>query len=246
METTLDSIRDIRLYQRRDGYRFSLDAVLLFSFVGLKRAGRVADLGAGSGIVGLLLAKKYPESRVTLIEIQKGLHELSRKNIRLNGLDSRVEALRADVRELPPGLGPFDIALSNPPFRKPLSGRLSEGEEKAIARHEMKISLGELVSSAAGILREKGRFFIVYHPLRLSELMHELRAVGLEPKRLRFVHGKAASEGKIVLLEAVRHGRAGLKVEPPLFVYAEDGGYTAEMREIYGGSAQTPRPCSTR
>jgi tRNA1Val (adenine37-N6)-methyltransferase len=234
VETTLDSVRDVRLYQRKDGYRFSLDAVLLFSFVALRRVGRAADLGAGSGIVGLLLAKKYPDSRVALIEIQKGLHELSAKNIHINGLGSRVEAVRADIRKLPPGLGTFDVVLSNPPFRKPLSGRLSDGEEKAVARHEMKISLRELVASAAGILRERGRFFIVYHPLRLSDLMHELSRGGLEPKRLRFVHGKAASEAKIVLLEAARHGRAGLKVEPPLFVYGEDGGYSAEIREIYG------------
>jgi chaperonin GroEL len=234
MRTTLDGIRDIRVYQRSDGYRFSLDAVLLYSFVNLRKASRIADLGSGSGVVGLLLANKYAEAQVMLVEIQEILYGLSLRNITLNGLESRVEALKADIKDLSIGAGEFDLVVSNPPFRKPLTGRISADTEKAIARHELALGIGDLAGASSRLLRNRGRCALVHHPLRLTELMDELRKARLEPKRLRFVHGKRDSEAKMVLLEAVRNGRPGLKVERPLFVYENDGEYTAEVRRICG------------
>lgn len=234
MKTTLDTIRDIRVYQHREGYRFSMDAVLLPAFVNLRRVEKIADLGAGSGVVGLLLARRYPGARVILVELQEGLFKLARKNIKVNGLQSAVEAMRADIRNLPGDFGGFDLVVANPPFRRPGTGRLSPGDERAMARHEIELSLGELVKAASGILRYRGRFAVVYHPERLVELTDELRAVRLEPKRLRFVHGSLDSEAKMVLLEAVKGGRVGLKIEKPLFVYKKDGTYTDEVKKIYG------------
>jgi tRNA1Val (adenine37-N6)-methyltransferase len=234
MPITLDGIRDIRLYQRKDGYRFSLDAVVLYSFVNMKRARAIADLGAGSGVVGLLLARKYGEARVTLLELQKGLHELAGKNIALNGLQDRVRAICCDIRKMPGGLTGFDLVVCNPPFRKPRTGLLSEGEERAVARHELKMDLGSLLSAASGMLRHGGRFFLIHHPGRLAELLEGLRGVRLEPKRLRFVHGRRDLEAKMVLLEAARGGRPGVKVDNPLFVHDGEGGYTGELREIFG------------
>lgn len=235
METTLDSIRDIRLYQHREGYRFSLDAVLLFSFVRVRKAVSIADLGAGSGVVGLLLARKYPGARVALVELQESLCRLIERNIVLNGLGDRVYAVNKDIRKLLPGdLHGLDVVVSNPPFRRPLSGRLSRGEERAVARHELELSLGGLLRAAAGILRSRGRFFLVHHPERLAELMEGLGRVRLEPKRLRFVHGKKDAEARMLLVEAVKQGSPGLRVEPPLFVYEEDGRtYSREVRGYF-------------
>jgi tRNA1Val (adenine37-N6)-methyltransferase len=233
MKTTLDSIRDIRLYQPKEGYRFSVDAVLLYSFVNLKKVERIVDLGAGSGVVGLLLARKYTESNVSLVELQEGLFKLSRKNIKLNGLEDRVEARKDDIRSLKWGAGEFGLAVSNPPFRKPLTGRLSHDEERAVARHELKLKLDELLKTASRLLKNRGRFSLIYHPQRLSELLSGLRDADLEPKRMRFVHGKKKSEARMVLLDAVKNGRAGLKVEHPLFVYNEDGTYSAELLTIF-------------
>lgn len=233
MHTTLDGIRDIKVYQPKEGYRFSVDAVLLYSFVNLKKVERIVDLGAGSGVVGLLLAKKYPDANVTLVELQENLYRLSRKNIKLNGLENRMDALKDDIRTLKWGAGGFELAVSNPPFRKPLTGRLSTDKERAVARHELKLTLGELLETGARLLKNRGRFSLIYHPLRLNELLLGLKAVGLEPKRMRFVHGKRKSEARMVLMDAVKNGRAGLKVERPLFVYNEDGSYTDELLEIF-------------
>jgi tRNA1Val (adenine37-N6)-methyltransferase len=236
MDVTLDTIRDIQLYQSKTGCRFSVDALLLFDFVYMKRVEKIADLGAGSGIVGILLAKGYPDAKVTLFELQDNLVKLAEKNVLLNLLEDRIRVVRCDIRTLHNlRLTPhaYDLAVSNPPFRRLKSGRISIEDEKAIARHEIKLRLEELIATASHLLKAKGRFYIIYHPHRLSEIMEKLRKRGLEPKRLRFVHSNISSEAKMVLIESVKGGRIGLKVERPLYIYREDGGYTEEMMEIY-------------
>jgi tRNA1Val (adenine37-N6)-methyltransferase len=238
-ETTLDSIRDIKLYQSRNGYRFSVDALLLYSFVNMPKAKRIADLGAGSGILGLLLAEKYPDAHVSLFELQERLATLAKKNITLNSLEGRVNIIKADIREMKPcstvsGMGCFDITVSNPPFRKPKTGLISPEEERAIARHEIKLKLPELIRAAHHLLCAKGRFFLIYHPERLTELVCSLKERGMEVKRLRFVHSHMLSVAKMVLVEAVKDGKGGVKVERPFYIYNEDGGYNEEMLQIYG------------
>lgn len=249
MSLKLDSIRDIKLYQRERGYRFSLDALLLFDFVRLsaQRPARVADLGAGSGVIGLLLARKYGHASIWLIELQEGLFTLARRNIELNALEDRVCAVRADINSISdgsllfpkaPGAGSFeresfDVAVSNPPFRKVFSGRICPDDEKAMARHELKLPLPALIGAAGKLLKEKGRFFMVYHPERLQEALERLRAGGFEPKRLRFVHGREGLPAKVMLIESIKGGNPGLSVEAPLIVYDAEGGYTERVRSIY-------------
>lgn len=233
--TTLDGVRDIRVYQHRSGYRFSVDALLLYSFVNVRHVHEIADLGAGSGIVGLLLARKYERAKVLLVELQEGLFGLAGKNIDLNGLGTRVTAVLSDISliaEKARGMI-FDVVVSNPPFRKSTTGRLSLGEERAVARHEVRMRLSDLAEAASCLLRARGRFFLIYHPERLIELMETLRANRLEPKRIRFVHNDAASVSKIVLVEAVKDGRAGIRIEKPLFMYRKDGSYSREVEDMY-------------
>jgi len=239
MDVTLDSIRNIKLFQSRKGYRFSVDALLLFDFVNLKKIERIGDLGAGSGIVGILLAKKYPDAVVTLFEIQDSLAALAEKNIEVNNLEERVKVMKTDIKRIKlfhaSRIAPdsFDLLVSNPPFRRLKSGRISEGEEKAIARHEIKLGLHDLTDAASYLLKVRGRFCMVYHPSRLLELFDMLKRKNLEPKRLRFVHSHISSEAKMILLEATKGGRAGLKVDKPFYIYKGDGSYTDEVREIY-------------
>lgn len=237
-ELTLDSIRDIRLYQPKAGYRFSVDSILLFNFINLPRVKRIADLGAGCGIIGLLLARKYEKSIVTLFEIQRGLFEVAKKNIKTNSLQERMEAFNLDINEIPslhPSLkSSFDIVVSNPPFRKMKSGRINPYEGKAIARHEIAIDLQGLVTASEFLLRPRGRIFLIYHPSRLSEVVKEFQKKGIEAKRLQFVHSNIFTEAKMVLVEGVKGGRTGLKVDKPFFIYNERGEYSEEMRYVYG------------
>ncbi|MCC6346220.1 MAG: tRNA1(Val) (adenine(37)-N6)-methyltransferase [Nitrospirales bacterium] len=261
---SLDGLRNVRVYQKKDGYRFSVDALLLYSFVGLQRVKSIADVGAGSGIIGLLLARKYPAAKVFLIELQENLARLAEWNCALNGVEERVKVLHADVKEIrgrireryslqsrtgleapfdkgtvDNGFGDlmssFDLVVSNPPFRKPRTGKLSNGEERAVARHEIMLPLEDLISAVALLLKPRGRFCMIHLPGRLADAVRAMSAYGLEPKRLRFVHSCVSTEAKMVLIEAVKGARAGLAAEPPLFLYNADGSYTEEMREYYGG-----------
>jgi tRNA1Val (adenine37-N6)-methyltransferase len=235
METTFDGIRDIKLYQRKEGYRFSVDALLLYSFVNVRHVKDAVDLGAGSGVIGLLLARKYSGARVLLVELQQSLYRLSERNIVLNGFGDRVSAVLKDISSLHgayPAMS-YDLAVSNPPFRKPTSGRLSRGEERAVARHEIRLRLPELAKCASHLLRSRGRFFVIYHPERIIEMIDSLRAEHLEPKRIRFVHNDVDAVSKMVLVEAVKDGKAGLKVERPFILYNKNGAYTEEVMALY-------------
>jgi tRNA1(Val) A37 N6-methylase TrmN6 len=244
MDTTLDSVRDISLYQPRNGYRFSVDALLLYSFVNLPRVERVADLGAGSGIIGLLLARKYPKADVALLELQEGLADLATANVKLNGLSGRVDVVRCDIRNVPRDnpapmilpAGTFDLVVSNPPFRREGTGLTSAWLEKSVARHELVLTLPALAACAGNLLRAKGRFLLIFLPERVFELSETLRGKGFEVKRLRFVHSHPSSGAKMALVEAVKDGRPGLKVESPVFIYGEDGAYSFEMMRLYSES----------
>ena len=235
-ETTLDGIRDIKVYQNREGYRFSVDAVLLSAFVNMRHARQIADLGTGSGIIGLLLARKYTGAKITLVELQQSLYRLAVRNIAMNDLSGRVEAVLCDIRQVKEMFTymSYDLVVSNPPFRRPATGRLSVGEERAIARHELALQLSDLALAASYLLKVKGRFFMIYHPERLLEVFDTFRQNRLEPKRIRFVHNDVTAGSKIVLIEAVREGNPGIKIEKPLYIYNEDGSYTDEVSSMYG------------
>ncbi len=238
-ELTLDSIANIRLYQHKKGYRFSIDSIILADFVRLtKTTKNIVDLGAGSGIIGILIAKKYHHVNVRLVEIQRGLFELCQRNIKLNNLQNRVSCINADIRLIHTGnynelqVQSADIVISNPPFRRPETGLTSPSNEKAIARHEFILSLEELLQASSYLLKNKGRLFLIYHPYRLSELIYHLKAKKLEPKRIRFVHPKENKDANMVLIEAIKAGGVELKVQYPLIVYSDDGSYTEEVQRM--------------
>jgi tRNA1Val (adenine37-N6)-methyltransferase len=234
---TLDTILDLQLYQSKSGYRFSADAVLLSSFVSVQRLKKIADLGAGSGIIGLLLAKKYLSAHITLIELQESLVKNAKKNVALNDLEDRVSVVHADIKKMKFGqdvLHSYDLIVSNPPFRKTKTGLISPSDEKAMARHEIHLPISALTKSAFSMLKHHGRFCIIHLPERLAEVMTAMRQSNLEPKRIRFAHSNTQSEAKMVLIEAVKEGKPGLLVERPLYMYNQDGQYTEEMLAIYG------------
>jgi tRNA1Val (adenine37-N6)-methyltransferase len=231
---TLDSIKNIKLFQAKDGYRFSVDALLLENFISDIRLDKGIEFGTGSGIISILLAKRLEGVKLKAVEIQKELAKRARRNVSLNRLDDRIEVLSRDIKDLR-GIftaNEFDFVFANPPFRKPETGRMSKDEERAVARHEIEITLPDLVKTASYLLKHSGRFYLIYHPFRFAELISILRSAGLEPKRVRFVHSRQGEEAKMVLIESLKGSRTWLKVDPPLFVHEKGKAYTTEMRDI--------------
>lgn len=226
------------LYQHQKGYRFSVDPLLLADFAFSSPLGRLCDIGAGVGIVGLLLGCKDPSARVTLVELQPKLAELCRRNAAENGLAERCDVVEGDVlsmavRKQLPGAG-FDLVTSCPPYYPVGHGGVNPDSEEAIARHELHLPLGELVRAARRLVGFRGRVAFVYPSPRLPELLASLDAAGLTPTRLRLMHPRPGQPAQRALVEGRKGARGGLTILPPLFLRNEDGGYSDEGRRILG------------
>lgn len=236
-DETLDSLFQgkLRILQKRSGYRFSMDPVLLVYFAGKLRGSRVLDLGTGCGIIPMILAYRGDVLEAFGLELQEELVEMAGRSLELNGLGEKVRILQGDFRRIRDIFPPesFDHALSNPPYHDPGEGRRSPKREKALSRHEEEGSIEELVEAAKYVLGTKGRLWLTYSPSRLSRLMRALEKGGFAPVRLRFVHGRVELPARMCLLEAVRGGKGTLRVEPPLILYRQGREYTTELEEVY-------------
>ena len=237
MTETVDGILTdrLRIIQRKRGYRFSLDALLIAHFADLRNGDDLIDLGTGSGIIVLILARRFRCGRVLGIEIQDELVAIAERNVVLNGLAGQIEIRRGDVRCPETLCGPqsFSAAVFNPPYRPLRSGRTNSDPEKAVARHEIEGTIADFLAAAVHALRLEGRVYAIYPAVRMVELIARMRECRIEPKRLRLVHSRLDGVGEFVLVEGVKGGREGLNVAPPLFIYQDAGGYTPEMTEIF-------------
>lgn len=226
-----------RIWQDPALFCFGIDAVLLSAFVRVPEGARVCDLGTGNGVLLFLLAAKTQAASLTGLELAARPAELAEKSIETNGLKGRVSVVRGDLCEASAIFGEacFDAVVSNPPYRKPSDGRVSPVPERAMARHEVAMTLRELVRETARILKDGGSFFAVYPAVRREELERELRAAGLSPVRVREVRSFPEKPAHLILLEAVK-GAGACVTEAPLIIYDAQGVYSAEVRAIYGGS----------
>lgn len=212
----------------------STDSFLLGYFTRARRGDRVCDLGAGTGLLGLLLLARQPELTVTGVELQPSACDLAHRTAERNGLTDRFIVLCADLRQrdaLPRAA--FDLVVSNPPYFSAGSGAISPDPARGAARSEVSCTLAELCAAADRLLRYGGRFSLVYKPDRMAELFTLLQRVHLEPKRLRFVQHSAASAPSLLLLECRKGGKPGLTVEPPLLLKDDAGRDTAEADLVY-------------
>ncbi|ADO72361.1 tRNA1(Val) (adenine(37)-N6)-methyltransferase [Stigmatella aurantiaca] len=239
---TLDAIcgGEVQVLQRRAGYRFSLDPILLAHFAvyeaGAHR-GRLIDLGTGSGIIPLVLAKRLGLREVTGLELQPRLYSLAERNVYLNRCEQQVTLVQGDLRQVSRlfAAGSFCHVLCNPPYRACATGRSSVMMERAIARHEVACSLPDVARAARHLLTPRGGLSLVYPAARFAELVAVLREHRLEPKTVRMVHPRAERPAKLVLLHAVKGGRADLRVLPPLVLHAEDEhAFTDEVSAMVG------------
>jgi len=238
MEETFDTISTggIRILQPRNGYRYSLDSLILPFFSHLKEGGSIIELGAGSGVISMILAKRCATCRVTALEIQKRLYGLLTRNVAENGLENNVKGVHGDIRRIEEYFDPggFDLVCSNPPFRKANAGRINPDEEKAIARHEVSLTLKELIHAAGYLLKRQGKFALIYLPERLTDLLLTLRRNNLEPRRMQTIHSFPGTPPVLLMVEAVKGVRPEMKIEAPFVIYRDKTkAYSDEMEAIY-------------
>ncbi|MCC8102506.1 MAG: tRNA1(Val) (adenine(37)-N6)-methyltransferase [Clostridiales bacterium] len=226
----------LRIIQNERLFRFGMDAVLLSGFARVKEGGKALDLGTGTGIIPILLSAKTPGQHFTGLEISEASVDMAARSVLLNDLSDRINIVKGDIREADALFAPasFDTITSNPPYLQGSHGLLNPDLEKAAARHEILCTLEDVVRAAARLLVPGGHFYMVHRPFRLAEIICVLSQYRLEPKRMRLVYPYVDKEPNMVLIEAVRGGRARMTVEKPLIVYDQPGIYNQEITEIYG------------
>ena len=238
----IDDINEnLRIIQKKQGLTFGSDTYLLSAFIKEQKSARAADLGSGTGIASLLCAARGKFARIYAIEIQESFCELIERNTSLNGFDGIITAINSDVRDVKPSLtdGELDAVFSNPPYMKVNAGKRNDADEKYIARHEVFGGIYDFCSAAARLLKFGGRFYCVYRPDRLSELMDAMHASKLEPKRMTFVHPDEFTSPSAVLIEAKKGAAPSMKLTAPLIIHKEkatDGGareMTDRAKKIY-------------
>ncbi len=236
---TLDTLFDgkLKLLQGRDGYRFSLDPLLLAHFMTCRDGEKIADLGTGNGVIALILAYLHSSLSITGVETQLTMIDRASRNVRLNEFQERVTIAQADVANIRKTFSPesFAAVVCNPPYRRTGSGRISLNTERKIARHEIAAGLADFLRAGAYLLPIKGRIALVYPAFRVVDLLQSMGHENLEPKRLRMVHAFTGAKASLVLVEGVKGGRSGIEVLPPLVVYQNGRQYTTEIEVMLTG-----------
>ncbi len=220
-ETSLTRLKDweLALRQPKEGYRFSIDAIILAKFTRIKKGAEVIELGAGCGVISLILARTYPDSNIIAIEIQNDLYRLLKENIEINKT-TNVTPLNLDIRCLNKhfAAGIFDHVVANPPFRRVETGRLCFHSQEALSRHEILINMEELLQISRFLLRPGGKLSIIYPAERTSELIAAMSSIKIEPKRLQFVYPNKIRPARLILAEGIKDAGIETKIEPPLFI----------------------------
>lgn len=228
-------LKGLKIIQNPEGFCFGIDAVLVSNFSQIKKNGLVVDLGTGTGIIPLLVSGKSSAKKIYGVEVQDDVADMARRSVALNALEDRIEIVHKNLKdvfdELPKGIA--DVVISNPPYMSAGGALVNPGSYKAISRHEVLCTLEDVMKTAAGLLKEKGGFYMVHRPSRLVDIIEFGRRYKLEPKLIRMIHPKEGKEPNIMLIKCVKSGNPELRVMPPLYVYNEDGSYTDEIFDIY-------------
>ena len=227
--------RGCRLIQKVKGFRFGTDSVLLADFAAPRKKDRAADLGCGTGIIAVLLAAHAPDIHVDAVEIQPEIADMAERSVRLNGMQDRITVYGMDMRLAwrTIGAGAHTLVVCNPPYGKRGAALLSPDPDRRTSRSEGDLTPDDIARSAAMLLRDGGRFCVIYPAARAYEMMRAMDANRLAPKRIRTVHGVEGRPAKFVLMDAVKGGGSGLHWLTPLILRDADGAYTEEWHRIY-------------
>lgn len=226
---------NIKIVQNSDWFSFSLDSVLLANFVHVNNKMRIMDFCCGNAPIPLILSTKT-NSKITGVEIQKEVFSLAIKSVRLNNKEKQIEIINEDVKNLHNiyETDSFDLITCNPPyFKYKNSSNINNNNTKALARHELSLTLEDVFKTAKKILKNNGKLAMVHRTERLIDIICLMRKYNLEPKRIRFIQPFSNSNSNLVLIEASKNGNAGLKIESNLIVHDENNNYTEEVLEMF-------------
>ena len=238
LETVVNLLnKDMKIIQRVDHFAFSLDSLLVSEFASItKYTNKIVDLGTGNGVIPLFLSKKT-KAKITGIEIKEMSSDLAKRNVQLNNLEDQISIINDDMKNWRKYFrnNSIDMVISNPPFFK-FDGnekQLNDLTQLTLARHEISITLEEIIQTASNLLKDKGHFALVHRVDRFMDIIENMKKYDIEPKKIQFCHTKINKEGKILLVEGIKYGKPGLRILPPLIAHDDNGQYSAEVLEMF-------------
>ena len=237
-DETLEDLQlsGLSIIQKKDGFRFGIDAVLLSDFAKDIRAEKMLDMCTGSGIVPVLMWAKTNIPKIFGIEIQEEIFDTAKRTLKLNGLSERIHFDLGDIKNGAEiyGKRQFDLITCNPPYMPAGTAVQNELSTKVIARHEVMCTLEDVICVGAQLVKQQGHIVLVHKPSRLADIICLMRENKIEPKRIRFIHKQAGCEPSLVLVDGTFMGGRELRIMPPLYLFDENGEETLELKRIYG------------
>ena len=227
----------LKIYQDSDFFSFSIDSVVLGNYCNLKISDKkIIDLCTGNGIVPIILSKRY-DKKIDCIEIQDKLVELAKDSFKENNIEDRINLFSGDINTFFTSEynNYYDVVLCNPPYfnSSNIKNVQSLSMEKRIARHEIKLTLNQLITCVKKILKNNGTFYLVHRADRLVEILDLLNDSNLIPKRLFFVHDNINTTATLVFIESRMNGKPGLFVDKPLIMFNLDGSKTDDYNRLF-------------
>lgn len=229
-------LKGLKIIQNSKWFCFGIDSVLLSDFSkNIKKDARVIDLGTGTGIISILLCGKTELKNIVGVDIQENVCEMANRSILLNELQNRAKIVCDNITNMRNRYDTcsFDVVVTNPPYKKNNTGIKNEEKQKEISRHEIYADLDDFLKTAFYLLKDKGEFYMVHRPERLTDILYLMRKYRVEPKKIRFVFSNKKQKPKLVLIKGVKNAKSFLSIEPNLYIYDENGEYTDEILEIY-------------
>ena len=228
---------NISLIQKKDGFAYGTDAVLLAAFIRKMSTKKAVEFGGGTGIISLLCEEYKKFSTIYSVEVQDEYFDLLSRNIEYNS--SKVIPLNCDIRTLTPDFinGEVDVVFSNPPYMKTDSGKANLDLGKNTARHEVEGGIDEFCKAACRILKHGGLFYCVYRPDRSTDLICSMRKYNLEPKRVTYVYPYVDGRACLMLVEAKKGASSGVFNTKPFIIFnsktSDNKDNSPDMQKVY-------------
>jgi len=234
-------VDNLKLIQNKNYFLFGMDSVLLSSIVKSKSSNTIIDLCTGSAVIPILLTSRIKYSKIIGIELQEEMHNLAKRNVKLNNLEKGIEIIKEDIRNYTKiinilkqqDVNKVDIVVCNPPYKQVGTGTINDKTVKYIARHEEYCTLDDVFKTSSKLLKEKGKLYLVHKPERIADLITKARKYKLEVKEITIMQPKINKKASLVLLEYSLGGGNEAAINPIIIEYDDSGEYTSQIKKIY-------------
>ncbi len=225
---------NLKIIQKNDTFKFSLDSILLPNFVTLnKNIKKILDIGTGNAPIPLILSTKT-NAFIVGVEIQEESFKMAQQSVQLNHLEQQIQIIHDDIKKHTFEPEQFDVITCNPPyFKVNENSHFNKNDSKTIARHEVALTLQDVIQISKKLLKNNGVLALVHRPERLVDIIIEMRNQNIEPKKIQYIYPKKNENSHILLVEGKKNGNPGIKILSPLYVHNKDGSYTEEVKKYF-------------